>query len=215
MGTLTPVAFDIETSGLNGDAVITVAGFAHEEHTWLVLNTDGSGADRDALAESLSAYCETPLRLELVTDEKSLLVSLCAFVEAHVDSEAEYITAYNGETWQGGFDLPFLRSACSRHDVAWPFDDVAYADAMSVVERFNTNEMTDLVGVYDTLIGEECDDPFEESEEAVEAFENGDWESLLRHNLADIRRTRELAVLAGEYVPQSDFRMKNLAPPAP
>jgi hypothetical protein len=47
----------------------------------------------------------------------------------------------------------------------------------------------------------------------VSAFENAEWLPLLRHNLADIQRTRELAQLADRYVPQSDFSMKNLQPP--
>ena len=38
MADLTPVAFDIETSGLD-DAVITVAGLAHELGEFLILNT--------------------------------------------------------------------------------------------------------------------------------------------------------------------------------
>ena len=42
---------------------------------------------------------------------------------------------------------------------------------------------------------------------------NGDWLPLLKHNLADIQRTRELADLAGRFVARSDFNMKNLEPP--
>jgi len=55
--------------------------------------------------------------------------------------------------------------------------------------------------------------PFEDSAEAVDAFENAEWEPLLLHNLADIQRTLELAMLGERYVPRSDFKMKNLSPP--
>jgi hypothetical protein len=95
----------------------------------------------------------------------------------------------------------------------WPFGDVAYADMMQIVDRFGTIAANDLVGVYDILVGEETCDPFEDSVEAVDAFEAGDWLPLLKHNLADIQRTRELADLAGRFIPKSDFSMKNLAPP--
>ncbi|MFB6187655.1 MAG: hypothetical protein ABEI86_12425, partial [Halobacteriaceae archaeon] len=61
--------------------------------------------------------------------------------------------------------------------------------------------------------GRETCDPFDDSGDAVPAFENENWKSLLYHNLADIQRTREIAALAGSYVPQSDFNMKNLSPP--
>ncbi|TYL36991.1 hypothetical protein CV102_19765 [Natronococcus pandeyae] len=73
--------------------------------------------------------------------------------------------------------------------------------------------MSDLEGVDDDLGGGEHCDSFDESASAVAAHEAGEWERLLLHNLADIERTRELAVLAGQYVCKSDFRTKNLAPP--
>jgi hypothetical protein len=53
-----------------------------------------------------------------------------------------------------------------------------------------------------------------DSGRAVDVFEDGDWLPLLKHNLADIQRTRELADLTGRFVPQSDFLMKNLAHPS-
>ena len=84
---------------------------------------------------------------------------------------------------------------------------------MQIVDRFDTNDQSDLVGVYDALIGEDTCDPFGDSATVVDAFESGDWLPLLKHNLADIQRTRELAELAGGFVPKSDFSMKNLAPP--
>jgi hypothetical protein len=151
--------------------------------------------------------------LEVVPTEQALLEALTAFAESHIDGDSHYLTADNGETWKGGFDLPFLRSACHRNDVQWPFGDLAYADTMEVMNRFDTGGTNDLVGVYDLLIGENCCDPFDHSKRAVSAFEAGDWLPLLQHNLADIMRTRELAELAGRFVPRSDFQMKNLEPP--
>jgi len=84
---------------------------------------------------------------------------------------------------------------------------------IQVVDRFNTQDYTDLVGVYDILVGEETCDPFDDSAEAVDAFQTSDWLPLCKHNLADIQRTRKLAELAGQFVAQSDFKMKNLQPP--
>ena len=82
-----------------------------------------------------------------------------------------------------------------------------------MVERFDTGDVNDLVGVYEELIGGEDCDPFDDSVSAVATHEDGDWVPLLLHNLADVKRTRELAVLAGRYIPRSDFNMKNLSPP--
>jgi uncharacterized protein YprB with RNaseH-like and TPR domain len=53
MSNLDPIAFDIETSGVDDDAEITVAGFAHTLGESLVLNTAGRAADRKALVTTL------------------------------------------------------------------------------------------------------------------------------------------------------------------
>ncbi|RJX47789.1 hypothetical protein DP106_14115 [Halonotius pteroides] len=81
------------------------------------------------------------------------------------------------------------------------------------MERFETHDHRDLVGVYDQLIGNPTCDPFDDSGATVSAFEAAEWLPLLKHNLADIQRTRGLAELAGRFVARSDFNMKNLEPP--
>jgi len=85
-----------------------------------------------------------------------------------------YLTAYNDETWEGGFDLPFLRTACISHDIGWLFPNMAYADVFEFVDRFDTDDQKRLVGVYDELIGKESCDPYDDSKEAVVAFEDSD-----------------------------------------
>lgn len=214
MSDLAPVAFDIETSGFDEDAVITVAGFAHDLGASLICNTGGRELpDQTELATALDRECTGTVQLQCVAGEAELLDAVASFATQQLDGDRHYLTAYNGETWNGGFDLPFCRTRFLQHDMNWPFGDIAYADMLSVVDRFDTNEDNDLVGVYETLIGESTCDPFEESSTAVTAFENEDWLPLLKHNLADIQRTRELATLAERFVPKSDFKMKNLAPP--
>jgi uncharacterized protein YprB with RNaseH-like and TPR domain len=214
MSDLNPVAFDIETSGLDDDAVLTVAGFAHNLGESLVLNVAGSDTgDRKELVTALDEHSAKTVQLDIVDDERALLEYVATFATEHLDGDRHYLTAFNGETWNGGFDLPFCRTRFLRHDMGWPFGDIAYADMMQIVDRFETGDQQDLVGVYDTLIDKETCDPFADSSQAVDAFENGEWLPLLRHNLADIQRTRQLAQLAGRFVARSDFQMKNLAPP--
>ena len=213
MSHLDPIAFDIETSGLDDGAEITVAGFAHSLGESLILNTAGQTADRKALATTLDQASAGTVQLELADDERALLEAVKTFATHQLDGDRHYLTAFNGETWNGGFDLPFCRTRFLQHGMDWPFGDVAYADMMQIVDRFDTNDQRDLVGVYDVLVGEETCDPFDDSAAAVDAFEAANWLPLLEHNLADIQRTRELADLAGRFVPKSDFSMKNLAPP--
>jgi len=68
---LNPVAFDIETSGFDADAVITVAGFAHSLGESLILNTGGhSEVDRNALVTSLDAESTGTVQLDIVADEE-------------------------------------------------------------------------------------------------------------------------------------------------
>ncbi|WP_248299463.1 hypothetical protein [Halorhabdus amylolytica] len=72
------------------------------------------------------------------------------------------------------------------------------------------------MSAYDTLVdGELSDhDPFDDSQEAVAAFQNGQFEDLLAHNLADILRTKALAGLAEQYCGKSEFNLKSLTPSA-
>jgi len=211
---LDPIAFDIETSGLDEDAVITVAGFAHDLGESIILNVDGRDApDHQTLTTALDDHSAGAVSLEIVDDEAALLESISEVATNQINHDRHYLTAYNGETWNGGFDLPFCRTRFLDHDMDWPFGDLAYADMMDMVDRFDTQDQRDLVGVYDHLIGDVTCDPFEDSGEAVKAFEAAEWLPLLEHNLADIQRTRELALLAGRFVPKSDFSMKNLQPP--
>ncbi|MFC7020361.1 MULTISPECIES: hypothetical protein [Haloarcula] len=55
---LVPVAFDVERAGLTDDAVVTVAGFAHEPGTVQVRNVEGRDGVRDALVDVLNATRE-------------------------------------------------------------------------------------------------------------------------------------------------------------
>lgn len=213
MSSLAPVAFDIETTGLGPDATLTAAGLAFDAGAWLGLNTGGRRADAAHLEARIHRDADAAVVVAVRESEAGLLDALAGAATDRCDPDRQYLTAYNGETWDGGFDLPFLRRACARHHADWPFPAMAYADVRSMVARIATGDARDLETVYDALVGGDHGDPFDESAEAVAAHEAGEWAALLAHNLADVRRTRALAALAGEYVPQSDFGMKNLAPP--
>jgi uncharacterized protein YprB with RNaseH-like and TPR domain len=208
-----PIAFDIETSGLGEGAVVTVAGLYGDNWTTLILNTDDRIVAQPQLRETVRENTDVTSNLVVVGSEEDLLEELNDVSDERVDVDDNYLTAYNGETWSGGFDLPFVRTACIRHDVGWPFEDMAYIDVFGYIDRVNTNDEQGLVEVYDYIIGDENCDPFDDSEEALEAFEAGNFSDLLLHNLADIERTYELVEVLSDYVPQSDMSMKNLETP--
>lgn len=215
MSQLDPRSFDIETTGLNKSAKITCSGFCSDNLAELVINCDCAHPlpDREQLETELERQAGMQVRVNIQSSEEELLEAIGKSTVQFLDKNDHYLTAFHGETWNGGFDLPFLRTRCAEHGVEWPFEDLAYVDVMQVIQRFNIGDNDDLESAYEMLIGGQNHDPFESSEEAVSAFENQEWRKLLAHNLADIQRTQQLVRLAERYVPKSDFKMKNLNPP--
>jgi hypothetical protein len=215
---LEQVAFDIETTGFDVDDEVTTVGFAVPMGVRVFVQT----GERDAPGiESVveSEVSETLVRVSTHASEQQLLVAVSEFVAERFRDSDVLLVAYNGERWNGGFDLPFLRTRFAAADLAWPFVDVPYADVMPVVtDRFNTtvdgDENGDLVTAYDVLCrgsyGEL--DPFADSKEAVAAFEDGRFAELVLHNVADVLRTRALGRVAERYCSKSEFKVKSLTP---
>lgn len=212
--TLRQVAFDIETTGFDADDVVTTVGFAVPLGVRLFVNTGGRAASgiEDVGGDVL-------VKASTYSSEQGLLAAVAEFVAERFRDADVLLVAYNGERWGGGFDVPFLRTRFARLDIPWPFVDVPYADVMPLVtKRFNTtiggDEENDLDAAYDVLCDGEYGelDPFDESAEAVTAFEDGEFAALAAHNVADVLRTRELGQLAERYCAKSDFDVKSLTP---
>ncbi|NIC00954.1 hypothetical protein [Halobacterium sp. R2-5] len=212
------VAFDIETTGFTVEDEVTVVGFVVPLGCRVFCQTGGRSAP------DLETWVREQVGEHVVVSthesEAGLLEAVGEFAgERFRDSEV-LLVAYNGERWKAGFDLPFLRTRLAATDVVWPFEDVPYADLLPVVtNRFNTTvdadeTVGDLVNVYEVLCDGEYSglDPFEDSQEAVTAYEDGQFEELVLHNVADILRTRSLGRLAERYCSKSDFKLKSLTP---
>ncbi len=215
MTELDTIVFDIETTGFHMDDQLTVVRFDADIGSRIFLNTDGR-APPPNLEARVNEELATAVSISVQQTERTLLSEMDAFVESTLTHQDVKLVAHNGERWNGGFDLPFLRTRLCYHDIDWPFAELSYIDAMDVFEtRFNTSGDT-LTAVYEELIGSGLTglDPFVDSEEAVDAWEEEDFESLVRHNVADIRRTRALMRLAERYCSKSDFSMKSLDPVA-
>jgi uncharacterized protein YprB with RNaseH-like and TPR domain len=213
MTELSTVAFDIETTGFETRDQLTVVGFDSAVASRVFLNTDGT-TPSSTLTDQLNEKLQTAVQLTSHDSERELLTELTTFVTSTLTQRNAKLVAYNGERWNGGFDLPFLRTRLCTHGLEWPFGTLPYVDVMDVFEkRFNTSENT-LNGVYGELIGAGMNelDPFADSSEAVTAWEEGTFEPLITHNVADIRRTRALMDLAERYCSKSDFSMKSLDP---
>lgn len=216
MSDLAFVAFDIETTGFTVDDEVTTVGFALDMGVRVFVQTGGREAgDLEGMVDD---RVEEVVKLSVHDGEAAMFEAVRSFVAERLQDDDVLLVAYNGERWKGGFDLPFLRTRLSRANVSWPFEDLPYADLMPVMNRrFNTSldadeTVTDLERVYDTLIdgGYGDLDPFEDSEEAVTAFENGRFTDLILHNVSDVLRTRALGLLAQRYCSKSDFQLKSL-----
>lgn len=218
---LTPVAFDIETTGFEVDDRVTALGLALPLGCRVFLNAGRRSVDADVLERRLASTFDTTIQLSAHRTEGGLLDAVATFAAESLTPRDYLLVAYNGERYRGGFDLPFLRTRYALAGVAWPFDDVPYADLMPIVRhRFNTtvdgDDGDDLEAAYEVLVGGDLTarDPFDESGEAVGAFEAGEFERLLEHNVADVLRTKAVAAVAERYCGKSDFRLKSLTPTA-
>lgn len=221
MSSLTPVAFDIETTGFETTAQSTVLGLVFPAGVRVFVNTDGRSVSAEHLQNEQRALFDEQIVLSVHDSEQQLFETFSKTVREKVAPRDYLLTAYNGELWRSGFDLPFLRTRFLSHESQWPFADVPYADLLPIFKsRFNTaglgesEQKATLEHVYETLVGGKLTelDPFETSAEAVDAFEAGDFESLVQHNIADILRTQALATVAEKYCSKSDFKLKSLSP---
>ncbi len=214
---LEQVAFDIETTGFDVDDEVTTVGFAVPMGVRVFLlsgERDVSGLE----SAVESAVSETLVNVSTHASERELLSAVSEFVAERIHDHM-LLVAYNGERWNGGFDVPFLRTRYAQRDLAWPFVDVPYADVIPLVtDRFNTTvdgtEQGGLVTAYDVLCGGSHGDldPFDDSAEAVTAFEDGRFTELVFHNVADVLRTRALGRVAERYCSKSEFKVKSLTP---
>lgn len=218
MGNLDFVAVDIETTGFEIDDEVTVVGFALSLGCRVFVQTGDLSASPD-VETRVRERAGQHVNLSIHKSEPALLRAVGEFAAERFHDDDVLLVAYNGERWKDGFDLPFLRTRLAETGVEWPFRDMPYADLLPVVtRRFNTtvdgDERRTLPEVYRALVGGDLNtrDPFEDSQEAVEAFEAGRFDDLVVHNVVDVMRTAALGDLTRRYCSKSDYQLKSLTP---
>jgi hypothetical protein len=234
------VAWDIETTGFGWDDTITTAGFWWPAgRADLLLNAAADGADADRHERRLRDAAGVPVGVTVVDGEAALLRAMARLVFDRFDRDRNRLVAFNADSWQGGFDLPFVRTRCVVHGVDWVFDGAQFADLWDPLKkRVNTTHtvhdasvaVNSLSGAHAVLFSwpeaaeavfERADDdhpwyhgldydPFDDSGEAVAAHRRGDHLPVLLHNLADVHRTWELGEVVREFVPGKDVTTKKL-----
>jgi uncharacterized protein YprB with RNaseH-like and TPR domain len=216
-GSLELVAFDIETTGFDSDDVVTVLGVKLPLGCRVFCNT--GGRPTDGVEARVRDRSERHVHVSMHESESATVEAFAAFASGRLWGEDVLLVAYNGEQWRSGFDLPFLRTRLAALDAEWPFRDLPYADLLPVItNRFNTSvdgeSRQGLAGAYDVLVDGELGelDPFDESREAVVAYDEAQFVELVLHNVADVLRTQALGRLAERYCSKSDFRLKSLTP---
>ena len=216
---LTAIPVDIETTGFETTDIITTIGFSLPLGCRVFVNPRDKIVNKHPLEDKLSTVFNTSIDLTSHTSEAEMLRAVSRFGSDTLGPREYFLVAYNGERFRGGFDLPFLRTRYADKSITWPFSNTPYADLLPIFEsRFNTtssgSDVSDLESVYKILVGDDLTelDPFQDSSEAVAAYENGDHRLLLEHNIADILRTKALVCLAEQYCSKSEFKMKSLTP---
>jgi len=226
------VAWDIETTGFAWDDRLTVAGFwLPDGRAKLVLNADD--ADRAAIEDHLEGVGGVPVEVRAASDERHTLETVGRVLFEYVERSRDRLVAFNADSWQGGFDLPFLRTRYARQGVAWPFGGLTFADLFDPVsKRLNTTDTrldaaedaNSLAGAHTVLVtGDAIDapedhpwyadrryDPLDDSAAAPVRYADGDLSAVCQHNLADVHRTWELGELVRAYVPAADRSEKKL-----
>lgn len=137
------VPFDIETTGMCSDDLITTF-ILHDGSYRVWLNTDGANVDKESLEETIEDRSGIQdFNLNLCDNEVELMKSVSEYTnDPERYEDGVYVTAYNGETYRGGFDLPFIRNSCLRAGgVEMPFAGQDYFDLSPIFDkggRFNT-----------------------------------------------------------------------------
>jgi hypothetical protein len=211
------VAFDIETTGFDVTDAVTAVGFELPLGCRVFVQT--RGRETPDLKATVRERSGQHVVLSTYESEETLLAAVSTFAADRLREDDILLVAYNGERWKSGFDLPFLRTRYAAAGLEWPFRELPYADLMPIFNhRFNTSvdgeSHSDLDGVYAVLLDGDLDafDPFEDSSEAVEAFEDGTFATLVLHLVSDVLRTGALGELAQQYCSKSDFQLKSLTP---
>lgn len=194
------ICFDIETSGLNAasDDEVTVIGFKPDQGTVLFLvNKQFFDDDVDGKISELS------LEGNVLTfdSEKDLLNTGLKVVLDNVNGKNHRLYAYNGKTWKGGFDIPFLRTRCIKNNIDWLFDGKYYFDVYPAVrDDINTciengDENNDLDSAHEVLCSNHVEDPFEDSSEALDET----VDKVVEHCYKDILRTEDVFNVVMDY----------------
>lgn len=235
------VAWDIETTGFAWSDQITVSGFWLPNNTAeLIINTNGTTLEQSTVERRLTDVSDgVSVSVTTATDENELLMAMQEILFERFDKQYNRLIAFNAESWKNGFDLPFLRTRCIKHDTEWVFDGFQFADLWEPIKkRLNTTHVAfggstsinSLTGAHEllldnphTTVGSNSDDteehswyqqvqydPFEDSSSAVACYKRNKLFPILQHNLADVHRTWELGELVRAFVSSKDITTKKL-----
>lgn len=212
-------AVDIESRGVDHDSELTVIGFAVSGGYQLYLNTGGKTRTGCSGISSLNHNTvNKPVKIETHPTEEAMLNSALEFSNARLKTGEVLLTGFNAETWNGGFDIPHIRTRCQANNIEMILGNVLFCDIFEMKDMMNhsvqNNEVNDLNSLFEIYFPEAEDfDPADDQQPIVAYWHNEEFEKLLLHNLADLWKTRRLALMYDQYVPQSDWQLKPLGPP--
>ncbi len=123
----TPYTFDIETTDLAGSAEVIGWTLYDVQHGTYCQEFRALNQTPDVLDEDLAPVCEN-----------SLLHMLSVHLQALRGDykESLRLVTYNGESYRGGFDMPFLRRRYIENKLQdrWPFKGLRHLDLLPIVQ---------------------------------------------------------------------------------
>ena len=132
--------FDIETTGRLRTDEVNLIGIRKGGITKVFARTDTPSEDVRLDEDALLDETGENVGVARCDSEEELLTRTRRHVGYLFDGETVFV-AYNGETFNGGFDIPFLRTRAAVNDVSHPFKSVRFLDPYEAIGgngRLNT-----------------------------------------------------------------------------
>lgn len=138
-------AFDIETEGTRATNKMTTLTLEDDgEFVVFARAPDGEPANPPSLEDRVEMKTGESIALVPCESQAEILTECRTYIEDNFSLERDILTAYNGETYRGGFDLKFLRTVAIREGIPeqFPFTNYPFTDVYDVIvgrDRINTD----------------------------------------------------------------------------
>lgn len=197
------VPFDLETTGLTADSIVTTTTIKTGDTYTVFTPTEDTPNE-----EEVEEITGENVSIVSVDSQKDMLEAISNVVNSM--GEKTVYTAFHGETYHSGFDLPMLRTIAERFEMAHPFKGELYFDAMEPIKKsrlnttvvstqgFNKTEYKKFTKMHDIPVDGTYVDDYEEALEENEITDEMVEEWAIEYNDGELP-TKDMGDLVGVY----------------